>query len=117
MKKIIFPAITMCLFACNSNNSQKTISITNNSSSVIDSIRIGGPVSFAFPKIAPGKESQKKFSILKEELYEGVFTVTVYLHDSTLPTSQFGYYVNTNSIKDHIRVSFTDSLKIVEIQK
>ncbi|MDP3665356.1 MAG: hypothetical protein Q8R50_01650, partial [Sediminibacterium sp.] len=89
------------------------VTIQNNGKNVIDSavINIAGQ-SLNFGVIEIGKSETKKFTILSESRTEGEFFGPIYLRGSDIIHSQFGYYSNTDDIKDNIVVIVDSSGRI-----
>lgn len=80
---------------------------------MIDSARINiaGQL-LNFGVIGIGKSETKKFKIQSESRTEGEFFGPIYLHNSDTIRSHFGYYSNTDDIKDNIIVIIDSSGRI-----
>ena len=103
----------MLLFSC--NQSTKKITVVNNNSFVIDSVRINSSnLKLVYKNIRPNASITKKFIWNIKTDYEGAFSYIIYQKDTVKAQGTFGYFANDYDIESEYTVSISNGYKIRE---
>ena len=103
----------MLLYGCNHSN--KTITIINKSSFVIDSVRINSyNVNLVYKNILPNAAITNKFIWTYKTDYEGAFYYTIYQKATVKAKGSFGYYANDYDIQSEYTFIINNGFKIRE---
>lgn len=94
---IIYVFLSGCL---TTNQKKCSISVFNNSSEKIDSIKITTyGLNMVFNNLSPDMKAKKVVSIEQNRNGEGAFLISIYIKDSVVGQGTFGYYFVYSDIK------------------
>jgi hypothetical protein len=114
MNTTLFFAIIFC-FYCKPNLGKTVLfTVTNNTIKVIDSIKISGPgFVLTSANMQPNYKIEKKVTFTYPTAYEGAFIMSVY-KDTIVKQTSFGYFENSNAIKNSYNLEIFSDLSIRE---
>ena len=115
---LVLNHLIFCMLVASCNiNAQKTctISISNNSSQKIDSIKITSyGLNAAFANLPPYEKAEKTVTIDYDEKYEGAFVMLIYVKDSVKGQATFGYFSSASDIKSKYQIEILNDFRIKE---
>src|SRR6476469_7263777 len=100
MKKLLFLSILGLWIDSCSNSNVYSLTIENSSDHVVDSAKItiaGAVVKFGLINV--NASQTVNFSIRQQSKAEGVFFGPIFMHNSDIIQTQFGYYSSTGDIQ------------------
>lgn len=92
--------ISIIVAACQVNSKRVKFRISNESPSVVDSVKISSyNLNAKFTNLIQNEKYQQEYNVVDRTLGEGAFLVSVFVRDSLAYQGTFGYHSSPSNIK------------------
>lgn len=116
MVKLILLLFTTLFLACNNSTDKgHSMVVLNNSEKKIDSIKITSyHTKIFFKDLGPGTAEESIFEVNKSLAGSGAFFCEVFIKDSLILATSFGYYSDINSINSTYTLTIDKEFRLRE---